>query len=235
LFGCASNFENFSTAPMSLPNPELDRAALRPSRAPWLASALVCCCAFWAQGPAAAQSTAAQTAASAPLGAEAQNRALSDWSKLKAVERQALAPLAGVWSGLYPAQQRKWLEVSRNFGGLPPAEQAKMQERMRAWATLSPRERAQARLNFGKATEIARELSPTEKMAKWEAYQALPAQQRQKLAEQARGRSVGAAPAAQPVPTQKLAVLPAVSTARANKPSESQDESSSASDAPSSQ
>lgn len=225
--------ENCATTPMSNTAPALDSAALRPSLALWMAAALLCCGASWAQGPAAAQSTSAQPAAPVHPGGETQNRNASDWSKLKAGERQALAPLAGVWSALHPTQQRKWLEVSRNFGSLPPAEQAKMQERMRAWATLSPRERAQARLNFGKATEIARELSPAEKMAKWEAYQALPAQQRQKLAEQAKARNLGAAPAALPVPAQKLAVLPAVSTARANK--EPQDEPSSASDAPSSQ
>jgi hypothetical protein len=221
---------------MSNTAPTLDRAALRPLLALGTAVALLCCGASWAQSPAAAQSAPAkpaQPAAPAHPGGEAQNRNASDWSKLKAGERQALAPLAGVWSGLHPTQQRKWLEVSRNFGSLHPTEQAKMQERMRAWATLSPRERAQARLNFGKTAEVARELSPAEKIAKWEAYQALPAQQRQKLAEQAKARSLGAAPAVLPVPTQKLAVLPAISTARANK--EPQDESSSASDAPSSQ
>ncbi len=225
--------DNCATEPMSNTVPTLDRAAWRPSLALGMAAALLCCGASWAQSPAVAQSAPAKPAAPAHPSGEAQNRNASDWSKLKAGERQALAPLAAVWSGMHPTQQRKWLEVSRNFGSLPPAEQAKMQERMRAWATLSPRERAQARLNFGKTTEIARELSPAEKMAKWEAYQALPPQQRQKLAEQARARTQGAAPAVQPVPAQKLAVLPAASTARANK--EPQDESGGASDAPSSQ
>lgn len=217
--------------------PELDPPTLRRSLALWMAGLLVCCCAGWAPSPAAAQGATAKPGAPAHETSErlAQNPAAAQWSKLTAGERQALAPLAGAWSSLHPAHQRKWLEVSKNFGSLHPTEQAKMQERMRAWAALSPRERAQARLNFGKAVEVARELSPAEKVAKWEAYQALPAQQRQKLAEQARGRGLGAAPPAQPVPAQKLAVLPPVSTARANRPSESPDESSSGSDAPSSQ
>ncbi len=219
------------------PAPAPAPSSSRPSLALWLAAALACCGASWAQSPAAPQGASAKAAAPARATEErpASNRAVSDWSKLTAAEKLALAPLAGAWSGMHPTQQRKWLEVSRNFALLPAPEQAKMQDRMRAWATLSPRERAQARLNFGKTAEVARELSPAEKMAKWEAYKALPAQQRQKLAEQAGARSLGAAPAAQPVPTQKLAVLPAVSTARATKPSESQDESSSVSDAPSSQ
>lgn len=145
----------------------------------------------------------------------------SGWSRLGAAEQQALAPLAGSWNGMSVAQQRKWLEVSRNFSSLPAAEQGKMQQRMREWAALSPQERAQARLNFGKTAEVARELSPAEKLAKWQAYQALPAEQRQKLAEQSKAKPQGAAPAVQPVPTQKLAVLPPLSTAKATKPAES--------------
>lgn len=216
---------------------EFAPTTLRPLLALWVAAVLVWCGSSWAQSPAAAQGVSTKPSKPGQETTEqlAQNPAAAQWSKLTAGQRQALAPLAGAWSSLHPAHQRKWLEVSKNFGGLHPTEQAKMQERMRAWAALSPRERAQARLNFGKAVEVARELSPAEKMAKWEAYQALPAQQRQQLAEQARGRSLGAAPAAQPVPAQKLAVLPPVSTARANRPSESPDESSSGSDVQSSQ
>jgi Protein of unknown function (DUF3106) len=158
-----------------------------------------------------------------------------DWKSLGANERHALAPLAGSWASLTPSQKRKWREVSRNFGALPAAEQEKMQQRMRQWAALSPQERAQARLNFGKAVEIARELTPAERLARWQAYQALPAEQKKKLAEQARAKRQGAAPAAQPVSTQKLAMVPPISTARATRAGEVPAESPEATDSASNQ
>lgn len=144
----------------------------------------------------------------------------SGWHRLKPTQKQALEPLAGTWDTLNPAHQRKWLEVSKNYPSLSAGEQAKMHERMTEWAALTPLERAQARLNFGKTTEIARELTPSEKLAKWEAYQALPPEERQKLSENTKSRPLGAAPAVQPVPTRKLAVVPPVATAKAPKPAE---------------
>ena len=180
--------------------------------------------------PAVAQQPAATSANPKKPDAKASN-----WSRLGPAEQQALAPLAGSWASMSPAHQRKWLEVSRNFLSLAAAEQAKMQQRMREWAALSPQERTQARLNFGKTAEVARELSPAEKLAKWQAYQALPAEQRQKLAEQAKTKPQGAAPAVQPVPAQKLAVVPPLNTARATRPAENQGESAESAEASSSQ
>lgn len=185
----------------------------------------------WAQTAGAqGQQSAASTATAKTSGAQASN-----WNRLSSSEKQALAPLAGSWAAMSSAQQRKWMEVSRNFSSLPAAEQAKMQQRMREWVALSPQERAQARLNFGKTVEVARELSPAEKLAKWQAYQALPPEQRQKLADQAKAKPQGAAPAVQPVPTQKLAVIPPLSTAKATRPAETQGESTEATEGSSSQ
>jgi hypothetical protein len=187
----------------------------------------------WAQTAGAlAQQPAATTTATTSKKVETKP---SGWNRLSPAEQQALAPLAASWPSMNPAQQRKWLEISRNFSSLPQSEQAKMQQRMREWVALSPQERAQARLNFGKTAEVARELTPAEKLAKWQAYQALPPEQRQKLAEQAKAKSQGAAPAVQPVPAQKLAVVPPLSTAKATKPAEVQGESSEASEGSSSQ
>ncbi|MFM7341920.1 MAG: DUF3106 domain-containing protein [Betaproteobacteria bacterium] len=157
------------------------------------------------------------------------------WRRLSPAERQALAPLVSSWEQLSPTHRKKWLEISRNFDSLQPAEQSKMHERMREWATLSPQDRARARLNFGKTAEIARELSPEEKRAKWQAYQALTPEQKLKLAEQASRRNLGAAPAAQPVPAQKLAVLPPPATARNTKTAETPEETPAAPEASSSQ
>ncbi len=141
----------------------------------------------------------------------------SSWHRLGQSQRQALAPLAAAWDSLSPAHKRKWLEVSKNFPTLGQSEQAKMHERMTEWAALKPQERAQARLNFGKTTEISKELTPAEKLAKWQAYQALPPEQRQKLSDKAKTRPLGAAPAVKLVPAQKLAVVPPVTTAKAIK------------------
>ncbi len=168
------------------------------------------------QSPPALAAATPVPAATAPAPAKPG----SAWQRLGASQKQALAPLAQGWDSFTPAHQRKWLEVSKNYAHLPPAEQAKMHARMAEWAALTPQARAQARLNFGMTTEIARELSPAEKMAKWQAYQALTPEERHKLAEGGRSRPLGAAPATKPVPPQKLAVVPAAPAKPAVKPAD---------------
>ena len=49
---------------------------------------------------------------------------------------------------------------------------------MAEWAKLTPAERGQARMNF----EEARQLPAPDRSARWEAYQALPVEQRQQFA-----------------------------------------------------
>lgn len=175
-----------------------------------------------APSPAAApmSSLAAPSVTPARSGANKPATPTAGWSRLSAAQKLALSPLAATWDSLNSAHQRKWLEVSKNFASLPAPEQGKMHARMSEWAALSPQERAQARLNFGKTAEIARELSPEEKLAKWQAYQALSPEERQKLAEGAKTRPLGAAPAVKPVPPQKLAVVPPQATAKASRPTE---------------
>lgn len=192
--------------------------------------ATVRCAAFWLVIGLAASGAAAQVSApGAPTATPAQAtnatapvaRALppdSGWHRLRAAEKQALAPLAAIWDSLTPGQRRKWRELAVNFKGLSMAEQVKMQERMTEWARLTPQARAQARLNFGKTTEIAKELTPAEKLAKWEAYQALSPEERRALAKGAKTRPHGAAPAIKPVPTQKLAGVPAPTPVRPTVP-----------------
>jgi hypothetical protein len=153
-----------------------------------------------------------------PMAATVPNPASSSgWLRLSQKQRRALAPLAATWDSLSQAHQRKWLVISKNYPGLNQSEKAKMHERMTEWAALNPQERAQARLNFGKTAEISKELTPAEKLAKWQAYQALPPEQRQELSDKAKTRPLGAAPAVKPVPPQKLALVPPVTTAKATK------------------
>ena len=131
------------------------------------------------------------------------------WSQLTALQQQALAPLAPTWdTGMSESQKRKWLEISKNYSGLTPQAQATLNSRMREWAALSSQERAQARLNFGKINETARELTPDEKKAKWEAYQALTTEEKQRLAASASPKPAGAATATKPVAPQKLVTVP---------------------------
>ena len=105
-------------------------------------------------------------------------------------------------------QKRKWLEISKNYASLPPEGQATMHSRMNEWVTLSPQQRAQARLNFAKTKELSTQLTPEEKKAKWETYQALSAEEKQKLAAKASPKPTGAATAVKPVAPQKLAAVP---------------------------
>ena len=130
------------------------------------------------------------------------------WSDLTPMQRTALEPLAASWPTLSEAQKRKWLEISKNYPTLPAEGQATIHSRMNEWVALSPAQRAEARLNFAKTKELSKQLTPEEKKAKWQSYQALSAEEKQKLAEKATSRPVGAAPAVKPVSPQKLTAVP---------------------------
>lgn len=129
------------------------------------------------------------------------------WADLTPMQQQTLKPLASSWATLSEAQKRKWLQISKHYASLSAVGQEKMHSRMSEWAALSPQQRAEARLNFGKTRELSKQLSPEEKKAKWESYQALSLEEKQKLAAKA-SRPAGAAPALKPVAPQKLAVTP---------------------------
>lgn len=126
------------------------------------------------------------------------------WSELTTPQQQALQPLAGTWGTISEAQKRKWLAVSKNYSSLPPLEQATMHGRMNEWAGLSPLQRAEARLNFATTKELSKQLTPEEKLAKWQTYQSLSAEEKQELAQKARAKPAGAALAIKPVAPQKL-------------------------------
>lgn len=99
------------------------------------------------------------------------------WNELSPAQRQALHPLERNWSAADAETKRRWLGVASHFERMSPEEQGRVQQRMNDWVKLSPRERNEARMNFSGA----RELSPGERRQRWEAYQALPEDQRRKL------------------------------------------------------
>ena len=145
-----------------------------------------------AAGPALAQQA---SEGSAPVAGA------MTWSMLNAEQRTALKPLAALWPTLAPDHQRKWVALAQNFNRMHPDEQATLQSRMTEWAQLTPAQRTQARLNFG---EVRRAVPADERRAKWEEYQALPAEERERLANDRPKPPVSAAPALRPVSPDKI-------------------------------
>jgi Protein of unknown function (DUF3106) len=103
------------------------------------------------------------------------------WSSLTPAQRSAIGQLERDWNRLTPAQQQKWLELANRLPSRPAPEQERTQQRMTEWSRLPPQERAQSRLNFQELRQLSRE----ERQQQWEAYQALPADQRRALADRA--------------------------------------------------
>lgn len=166
-----------------------------------------------AQGPASAQS--------AQAGAPA-------WQSLTPAQRQVLQPLAAQWGDLPASSREKWLQVAVRYPKLTATEQQRLRERMNQWASLPATERGEARLRF----QQARQLSPAERQQKWEAYQALSAEDRDQLGRQARqkadpaGMATSAAPSAPSQSSRRLVtadgrkanVVPAAGQRRAPAP-----------------
>lgn len=133
------------------------------------------------------------------------------WMDLTESQQQALAPLSQLWPTMTEPHKRKWLAISQNFAQLSADEQTTVQGRMREWAALSPQQRTAARLNYADAKQLLQD----DKKAKWEAYQALSPEAKQKLAAQQGQPVLGAAPAIKPVSPAKLATPPVASTNKA--------------------
>jgi len=158
-----------------------------------------------AQVQPASHPSAAASAVSRGTKSAAAPRSGPTWRELSASQQKALTPLAPQWDTLNESQKRKWLAISANFPKLSAEEQAKLHSRMTEWVSLSPQQRTIARLNYGET----RKLSPDDKKAKWEAYQALSAEEKKNLA----AKSVAPKPpttaaAVRPVPKEKLAHVP---------------------------
>jgi hypothetical protein len=128
------------------------------------------------------------------------------WNDLTTDQRAALKPLEREWPEIGGSAKQKWLDVAARLPGMPPAERQRVQTRMAEWSSLSPAERGLARRNFQEATQV----SPQDRQSRWEAYKALPAEQRQQLAARAAAPATGAKPVpsaptatAQPVPPRR--------------------------------
>jgi hypothetical protein len=111
------------------------------------------------------------------------------WESLTPAQRQALAPLQRDWPAIDPSGQEKWLAVASRYPQMAPDERRRLQERMAEWTRLTPEQRARARLQF----QETRQLPAEEKRARWEAYQALPEEERKALAERTAPPAKGSA------------------------------------------
>jgi Protein of unknown function (DUF3106) len=114
-------------------------------------------------------------------GAQAALKGAVPWAALTVQQQIALDPLKRDWQTIDPVRQQKWLDVAARFGNLSGTEQERVQQRMGEWARMTPDQRSRARLNF----QESRQIDPEERQSRWEAYQALPAEQRRELALQA--------------------------------------------------
>ncbi|NJS36711.1 MAG: DUF3106 domain-containing protein [Brachymonas sp.] len=97
------------------------------------------------------------------------------WKDLSTAEQKALKPLASHWDAMGLNQKRKWQSVAKDFDKLPAAQQSKLHNRMTEWVTLSPQQRNVARQNFAQHRELTDGLTPEQRKAQWQAYQALSA------------------------------------------------------------
>ena len=132
----------------------------------------------WATA-SSAQGTAASSAARSATKPVAEQGVR--WRDLKPGQQAVLKPLEQDWSSISTTHKQKWIELSAGFSKRSPADQTRIQERMTEWVRLTPQQRSQARLNF----QEAKQLNATERKARWDAYQALPAERKQQLAERA--------------------------------------------------
>ena len=125
-------------------------------------------------GPAHAQNQGPAAKAAATSGPA--------WAALTPAQQSALAPLKDDWQDIDVVRKQKWLEIAARFPSLPAEERQRIQQRMGEWARMTPEERGRARLQF----QEARQISPEQRQARWDAYLALPAEERRALAASAR-------------------------------------------------
>lgn len=200
-----------SDAPLSRPCPAVARG--------WLVAAgVVAASVLCLSAPTAA--LAGQESVAAAQGRAAEQG--PKWATLLPAHRVALKPLEDDWSTFGADQKQKWVELAAQFPSLSADERQRVQTRMTEWAKLTPQQRGNARFQFKQAKELA----PSNRQARWDAYQALPDDQKKELASRAappqaqtessrRTRALRAESASQPGAQSKSNVVP---TAPARQP-----------------
>ncbi len=143
-------------------------------------------------GVCLAANTGAALAQQANHTAQATAAALEpspSWLKLTPAQQIALKPMQADWATLDASRQKKWLAVAQRYHTLSPADQARMHSRMADWAKLTPAQRSAARDNYSAVlSSPSSSADPAGKAnlnEQWVKYQALPAEKKASLAEQA--------------------------------------------------
>ena len=126
------------------------------------------------------------------------------WAALSPAHQSALAPLKSHWAGIDASRKSKWLVVAQRFPSLPMEERQRVQARMGEWASMTPAERGRARQNF----QELRNLPHDDRQALWDAYRALPEEQKQQLAQRAKPVAKSVEPASAPAGKRPVAVNP---------------------------
>ena len=177
----------------------------RAARALFLGLSLIWVASPWALAQSdAAPVVPANALASAPAPLPAATEVGPAWLSLSAAQKTALAPLATAWPGLAEGHKNKWIALVQKFPEMAESDRVRLHDRMVDWAALSPKDRELARLNFAQT----KKLPSDERVANWEAYQALPDSKKQQLLEAAPKKPVGVAVTIKPVPPNKLAKVP---------------------------
>lgn len=138
--------------------------------------------------------SAVKTASSAAPGTPTSSLLSPSWASLTPAQKECLAPLQPEWDRLDSALKGKWLEIAARYPKLSPEHQQRLRERMVAWTRMTPAERQKARIGYQHAGELRSEEQASRLQAKWEAYQALSPESRQRLAERAAEKASGHRP-----------------------------------------
>jgi hypothetical protein len=144
-----------------------------------------------------------------PVAPSALSTPPASWSGLTPKQQALLAPLERDWPEISDTQRSKWLSATPTLATMSGEEIKRVHDRIRDWTMLSGSERLNARIGF----QVTRQLTPEQRQARWEAYQALPAEERKALAEKAMARrqALAEAPAraAKPLVAPKSSSQPA--------------------------
>jgi Protein of unknown function (DUF3106) len=108
----------------------------------------------------------------------------TQWNELTVAQRQVLQPLQPRWNEIDGLRKQKWLDIAARFPKMTPEQQARTTSRMAEWAAMTPAQRNAARLQF----EQVKQVPAPERQARWDAYNSLPAEQRDALSKQAADR-----------------------------------------------
>lgn len=103
------------------------------------------------------------------------------WGQLTADQQMILAPLKEDWPNIEPERRRKWIGLAKRYPKMTPQQQERVQKRMQRWASLTPEQRQRARENYQRLAK-QRAQKREELRRRWAEYQALPPDERARVA-----------------------------------------------------